>query len=238
MQRRFTIVRLRFNDVLSQFDLFSELITQRSEHDTGVWLAGLDVLATDALCLPGGYFEPPQVVCYLARGPGAAMRRARTRIPGGGQNPVAIVRVPRERMVGNGIASSLVHEVGHQVAALLQLVELGPGVAPPQDPRHTQQALGLADLGTVDRGDRRRPVVDREDRRRVDARTDRRRQPARLGGVPRHADDPHPVPWIRVRLSCPLGDATLPASAVAQLAALWESLYPRSRLDEQRRTAR
>jgi len=33
---------------------------------------------------------------------------------GGGENPVAIVRVPRERMVGNGIASSLVHEVGHQ----------------------------------------------------------------------------------------------------------------------------
>src|SRR5881409_3006151 len=29
MQRRFTIVRLRFNDALSQFDLFSEVITQR-----------------------------------------------------------------------------------------------------------------------------------------------------------------------------------------------------------------
>src|SRR5712692_2207929 len=57
MQRRFTIVRLRFNDVLSQFDLFSEVITQRSESDTGVWLSGLDVFAADALTLPG-YFEP------------------------------------------------------------------------------------------------------------------------------------------------------------------------------------
>jgi hypothetical protein len=26
---------------------------------------------------------------------------------------VAIVKIPRERMVGNGIASSLFHEVGH-----------------------------------------------------------------------------------------------------------------------------
>jgi hypothetical protein len=31
------------------------------------------------------------------------------------------VRIPRERMVGAGIASSLVHEVGHQGAALLEL---------------------------------------------------------------------------------------------------------------------
>src|SRR5215213_2865657 len=123
MQRRFTIIRLQFNNVLSQFDLFTEVITQRSEHETGVWLSGLDVVARDALMLPGGYFEPPPVICYLARGPGAAIRRARTRLPGGDQNPVAIIRVPRERMVGHGIASSLFHEVGHQAAALLSLVE-------------------------------------------------------------------------------------------------------------------
>ena len=74
MQRRFTLVRLRFNDVLSQFDLFSEVITQRSENETGVWLSGLDVFASDALSLSESYFEPPQVICYLARGPGAAVR--------------------------------------------------------------------------------------------------------------------------------------------------------------------
>ena len=39
-----------------------------------------------------------------------------------GESPVAVVRVPRERMVGTGVASSLVHEVGHQGAALLDLV--------------------------------------------------------------------------------------------------------------------
>src|SRR5207248_7318528 len=98
-----------------------EVVTQRSEAESGVWLSGLDVLAGDALALPG-YIDPPPVVCYLARGPGAAIRRARTRVPGGGSSPVAIVRVPRERMVGYGIGSSLVHEVGHQAAALLGLV--------------------------------------------------------------------------------------------------------------------
>src|SRR5439155_12575840 len=41
MQRRFTLVRLRFNNALSQFDSFSEVITQRSESETGVWLSGL-----------------------------------------------------------------------------------------------------------------------------------------------------------------------------------------------------
>ena len=35
---------------------------------------------------------------------------------------VAIIRIPRERMVGSGVASSLFHEVGHQAAALLDLV--------------------------------------------------------------------------------------------------------------------
>ena len=122
MQRRFTLVRLRFNVMMTQFDIFADVMTQRSEYETGVWLSGLDLFATDALAPAGGYYDPPAVVCYIDRGHGAAIRRARTRLPGGGDNPVAVIRVPRERMVGSGIASSLVHEVGHQAAALLDLV--------------------------------------------------------------------------------------------------------------------
>ena len=52
-QRRFVAIRIHFNDVLSQVDLFMEVITQRSESGTGVWLSGLDRLAADALDLPG-----------------------------------------------------------------------------------------------------------------------------------------------------------------------------------------
>src|SRR5580693_7875769 len=73
MQRRFTLLRLRFNAVLSQFDIFSSAITQRSENEIGVWLAGLDEVAFDALALRGEYYPPPPVVCYLDRGMGAAI---------------------------------------------------------------------------------------------------------------------------------------------------------------------
>lgn len=225
-QRRFTLIRLAFNDVLSQFDLFTEAVTQRSEHRTGVWLSGLDMLAGDALRAPGMPFDPPPLICYLARGPGAAIRRAHTRLPGGGANPVALIRVPRERMVGHGIASSLVHEVGHQGAALLALVEsLRPGLL---RRAHDGGAAGplwrcwerwvseiVADLWSV----------------------------ARLGvgstlgligvvSLPRWfvfrhgGTDPHPVPWIRVHLSCALGAALYPDPQWSRLSALWAQLYP------------
>jgi hypothetical protein len=237
-QRRFTIIRLQFNDALSQFDLFTEVITQRSEHETGVWLSGLDLLAQDALALSGGFFEAPPVVCYLARGPGAAIRRARTRLPGGVQNPVAIIRVPRERMVGHGIASSLVHEVGHQGAALLELVEsLRPALQRmqrrvPETERASWSCWErwvseiVADLWSV----------------------------ARLGigatlgllgvvSLPRwfvfrpSNDDPHPIPWIRVLLSCAMGDALYPHAQWATLAEVWRTLYPADAVtDAHRRT--
>jgi hypothetical protein len=86
-QRRFSLLRLRFNAVLTQFDTFADVITQRSEHETGPWLAGLDVVAADALTLPGRFYEPPPVICYLDRGAGAAIRRARTRLPGAAAIP-------------------------------------------------------------------------------------------------------------------------------------------------------
>src|SRR5690606_31545589 len=112
-----------FNAILSQVDIFADVLTQRSEHETGVWLRGIDEFAFDALVIPGNRFEAPRLVCYLDRGHGAAIRRARTRLPGGSSNPVAVIRVPRERMVGgSGIGSSVAHEVGHQGAALLDLV--------------------------------------------------------------------------------------------------------------------
>jgi hypothetical protein len=237
-QRRFTLIRLRFNDVLSQFDLFTEVVTQRSEHATGVWLSGLDVLAADALSLPRSVLEVPPVVCYLARGPGAAIRRARTRLPGNSSNPVAIIRVPRERMIGHGIASSLVHEVGHQAAALLDLV---PGIRddvhrvqrflPPQVRRtwtcFDQWASEIvADLWSV----------------------------ARLGisstlglmgvvSLPRwfvfrpSGADPHPVPYVRVRLSCAIGDELYPHPQWAATWQLWRSLYPPAGLPPAHRQA-
>ena len=224
---------LRFNGVLSQLDIFADALVQRSEHEYGTWLGGLDVVAADALALPG-YYESPPVVCYLDRGAGAAIRRARTRLPGGGDNPVAIVRVPRERMVGSGIASSLVHEVGHQAAALLGLVDSLRPILQAMANRNEQDRMAwrcwerwiseiVADFWAV----------------------------AKLGitattglmavvSVPRafvfrvSLGDPHPFPWIRVKVGCALGQALHPDPQWQRLAGLWESFYPRAGLDAHR----
>ncbi len=236
LQRRFTVVRMRFNATLSQFDVFSELITQRSETENGVWLAGLDVLAGDALTLAGGYFEPPQAVCYLARGPGAAIRRARTRVPGGGSNPVAIVRVPRERMVGHGIASSLVHECGHQAAALLDLV---PSL------RTLVHARAL-------RGTRREQLAWGYWERWISEIVADFWSVGKLGisstlglmgvvSLPAwfvfraNEDDPHPMPWVRVKLSCAVGEAIFRHPQWRELSAIWDALYPPTSPDAERR---
>jgi hypothetical protein len=225
-QRRFAFLRIRFNTVLTQFDMFSDVITQRSENETGVWLSGLDVASADALRLSTRVFEAPAVLCYLDRGVGAAIRRARTRMPGGGVSPVAIVKVPRERMVGSGIASSLFHEVGHQAAALLGLVESIRPVLRAHGERDRANAAAwqlwdrwisevVADLWSV-------------------ARVGVASTMGLMGVVslPKafvfrvNADDPHPAPWIRVKLSAAIGSALYPQPMWGQLADLWDSFYP------------
>ena len=229
-QRRFAILRLKFNTALTQFDTFADVITQRSENELGVWLSGLDVVAADALALPG-YYDPPPVICYLDRDIGAAIRRARTRMPGGGENPVAIIRVPRERMVGTGVASSLVHEVGHQAAALLDLVN-----SLRFSLRASQRGAGLARLAWQ-LWERwiSEIVADFWSVARVGI-------AATLGlmavvSLPRafvfrlNAKDPHPLPWIRVKLSAAMGEALYPHPQWQQLSETWEGFYPPIRGD-------
>jgi hypothetical protein len=234
MQEQFTVLRLQFNILLSQLDIFSDVITQRSEHEDGVRLAGLDVLAADALALHGNYYEPPPLVCYLDRGHGAAIRRARTRLPGGPPNPVGVIRVPRERMVGSGVASSLIHEVGHQGAALIDLVNsIRPLLAGMRGSRHagvnawdywerwiseivadfwSVATLGIgATVGLMAVVSLPRAFVFRIDEQ-----------------------DPHPTPWIRVKLSCAMGDQLYPHPQWSAFAQLWEQLYPRTGLDPQK----
>jgi hypothetical protein len=232
-QRRFTFVRLRFNAVLTQFDIFSDVLTQRSTHEIGVWVAGLDDVAADALEMPG-YYKAPPVICYLDRGHGAAIRRARTRLPGGDLSPVAIIRVPRERIVGSGIASSLVHEVGHQVDALLGLVNsLRPilrGMLLKGGPEQVAWTLWERWISEIV------PDFWAVAKVGIAATT------GLIGVVslPRvfvfriDMEDPHPAPWIRVKLSCAMGRALYPHPQWEAWAALWESFYPTGGLDEER----
>jgi hypothetical protein len=48
-------------------------------------------------------------------------------------------------------------------------------------------------------------------------------------------DDPHPPPWIRVKLSSALGDALYPHPQWARLGQVWESFYPTEELDDANR---
>jgi hypothetical protein len=232
LQRRFSFLRLRFNTVLSQFDIFADVMTQRSEAETGVWLAGLDVLAADALVLPDHYYEAPPIICYLDRGHGAAIRRVRTRLPGGGNNPVAVIRVPRERMVSHGIASSLVHEVGHQGAALLDLVNsLRQELRNQPVPCTRRLDVNLLFDRWISE-----IVADFWSVAKVGVASTR----GLMGVVslPRafvfrnSVNDPHPIPWIRVKLSCAMGNALYPHPQWTRLAAIWDAFYPLVGLDE------
>jgi hypothetical protein len=227
-QRRFVLIRLEFNDVLSQFDLFTEVVTQRSEHGTGVRLSGLDVLAADALRVS---IESPAelpAICYLARGPGAAIRRAKTPLPGGVSNPVAIIRIPRERMVGSGVASSLVHEIGHQGAAQFGLIEslhaeLGRIAAAEPDgvwqlfdswiSEVVADAWSVGQLGITSTVGLLAVVS----------------LPSFFVFRPSWGD-PHPTPYLRVLISAAIGEALYPHPQWAELRQTWKDMYPTSGL--------
>lgn len=220
-QRRFWSLRFTFQVTLAQLDLFSEVVTQRSEHDNGVLLSGLDVAAAEALLVPG-LDDPPPIVCSLHAGLGGTIRRAGTGLPGGGASPVALVRIPRERMVGFGVASSLVHEVGHQAAALLGLVE----------PLRAE----VRSLGCV----RRSPAWSLWERWISEIVADlwaigRIGIGSTLGllglvSLPRglvfQLPQVHPAPWVRVLLSCAIGDRLYPDRQWGALARTWRQLYP------------
>ena len=225
-QKAFAILKLKFNWLLDSLDIFADVMSLRGEHGTGIWLAGMDALAEDTLKLRGTYYTSPPLITYLDRGHGAAIRRARTRLPGGKSNPVAVIRVPRERMISTGIASSLVHEVGHQGASLLGLIDSIRNelmMRAKQDVKngklwywyHRWISEILSDLWSV-------AMVG------IGSTT------GLIGvvSVPSYfvfrlnADDPHPPPWIRVRLSIAFGAALFADPQWDRLKNLWDKLYP------------
>jgi len=230
-QAKYVLLKLRFNNLLDQVDIFADVLSQRGEHVTGTWMAGLDVLAEDALMLPGNYYDAPPLVCFLERGHGAAIRRARTRLPGGDDNPVGVIQIPRERMVGSGIASSLIHEVGHQGSELLHLTQT------------IKDEISRTQLGGNAAADLPWLLLSRwlneilSDFWAV----------AHLGisatyglmsvvSLPSYfvfrigTDGPHPFPWIRVKISLALGQALFPHPQWAALNQQWEALYPTTEL--------
>ncbi len=230
LQNKFSAMKLRYNQILDQLDIFADVLSQRSEHETGVWLSGLDALAEDGLRLGKAYYSVPPLMVYLDRGHGAAIRRARTRLPGGDENPVAVIQIPRERMVGNGIASSLIHEVGHQGAALLDLfTSLKPAI---------QEAKQTAGKDKVAWAYFERWISEIISDFWALAQLGVSATIGLMGVVTLPGyfqfrfdlDDPHPAPYIRVQLSCRIGKILFPDPQWDRLWNLWESFYPKEKL--------
>jgi hypothetical protein len=235
-QRRFAFLKLRFNAAITQFDIFSDVLAERAEVGNGVWLAGLDAAAEDALALEPRRYASPPVVTYLDRGHGAAIRRARTRLPGGGDSPVAVLRLPRERMIGSGIASSLVHETGHQAAALLDLLpslrlELSARrrwCAAEDDMAWQLWERWISEIAADFWAVAKVGIAATQGLMNVVS-------------LPRAfvfriiREDPHPFPGIRVPLSAAAGDLLYPDPQWKLLVALWDSFYPTASLDPTRR---
>jgi len=225
LQSEFAVLKLRFNSILDQLDIFADVMSQRAEHDVGIWLSGLDVLAEDGMVNIKKIAPLPSLMVYLDRGHGAAIRRAKTRLPGGDVNPVAVIQIPRERMVGSGIAASLIHEVGHQVASLLDLVPtLKVELLRKQGERNSTIAWKYFDRWISE------IVCDVWSVGNLGV-------AATLGlmGVvtlPNYFQfrldlyDPHPAPYIRVQLSCAFGRKIYPHLQWESLWQMWKGFYP------------
>jgi hypothetical protein len=138
-------------------------------------------------------------------------------------------------MVGSSVASSLMHEVGHQAAALLNLVRpLRLVLQGLQQGNHGKREAWrfwerwisevLADFWSV-------------------ARVGVTSTLGLIGVVSLPQafvhrvvlDDPHPIPWLRVKLSCAMGKALYPHPQWEELSKLWESFYPLAGLEEEKR---
>lgn len=224
-QLRYHALRNRFDELQTTVDIFADALTQRAEHKIGPLLRGLDVLARDGLQTRASLFPAPPLVSYLDRGLGGSVRRVFTNLPGAGRNSIALVRIPRERLCGNGYAS-LLHEVGHQGAALLDLVgayrrwlaeEAASGALEPAAVAYwsakisevTADVWACAKLGITGTlglfG-----VLGRA------ARFTFQESP----------QGPHPMPWLRGRMSVAFGAAAMPHSLWAELLRIWTTLYP------------
>jgi hypothetical protein len=138
-------------------------------------------------------------------------------------------------MVGSGIASSLVHEVGHQGAALLDLVTSLRG-----ELRAKQRVAGEA--GAAWRLYERwvsEIVADFWSVAKVGVASTMgligvvslpRAFVFRIAG-----DDPHPAPWIRVMLSAKIGSVLYPGPQWSRIGETWNALYPVEGVSPQKR---
>jgi len=101
--RRYVALRLGFNRVLSEFDEFSDAITQRSEHDTGLWIAASKWLQRTRWCCRDTTAIHRRSCVISIAGPAVRSGRARTRARRLATTLWRSFGIPRERMIGSGV---------------------------------------------------------------------------------------------------------------------------------------
>jgi hypothetical protein len=212
---------------------FAEAVKSRTTPKLAAILRGCDVLAgmsMDAVLRPLGRRTPP-VLTYIDKGLGASIMRAGLRLwDPESINPVAAIKLTRH---GLGRPTALIHESGHQVAAIVgwngelaQLLERGMAPAGAEisaiwgswaseiaADAHAFAHTGFASLAGL------HDVVSGDPRSVFDL---------RLG-------DPHPVPYLRVLLGVVMSRRFYGAGPWDDLGDAWQAAYP---LDSAPRSSR
>jgi len=104
----------------TMLDFFADAINTRASDRTGNVLRGLDRVAREGMIRilePLGYPSPP-VITYIDKGLGASILKAGLRLwDRRSLNPAASVKVVRHNIL---TATSILHEIGHQIAHITQ----------------------------------------------------------------------------------------------------------------------
>ena len=221
-RRRLVALRRAYFRTEAMIDFFADALATRASPRTGALLRACDHIATRSMAevlAPLGR-QVPSALVFLEKGPGAAILRGGLILNDGlTPNPVAAIRITRHNLLR---ATALIHEAGHQVAAMLGWVpELAARIRalPFADEARSAWAswaseiaadafalahTGFASLLAL------RDVVDGD-------------HAAAFQFIP---GDPHPIPYLRVELSAAVLRRAYGAGPWDETIAEWRRAHP------------
>lgn len=120
VHRQLLNFRNRYTRVETTLVFFADAINTRTNAKISGYLKACDILAyrSMALLLDQLGKPTPSALCYFEKGIGAAVLRANLRLwDGTGVNPVAAIKITHHNLLRN---TALIHEAGHQAAAVVR----------------------------------------------------------------------------------------------------------------------
>ncbi len=119
---RVTLLQMRADSLFTTYDMLFDAIASRSDAQVGMEMAGCDILLAQASAVEVPGYQSPPVFSYPdSQTRGGAINRARTTLPGQVVLAASLVRISRESNPTR--LSSAHHEIGHQLAADLNMLE-------------------------------------------------------------------------------------------------------------------